>query len=239
MRFILALIICAAAPFRLYDDISKWIAMTPSRLFPAFRYTGPRINDDVLSIPLSEDLKLNEQSDTVYVNEITTTGRLPTIEVWKNNNPNIFIYGESSILVYHKKNRPEAYYILLKSWEPDMLRHIGNEVGRNILPLSTDHVARIIFYQGATTIDTVSFLYLDEIKYTKHQLDSIREVVRLKKLSEKMDSAKADKDTVPTYTQTNDNSTKNFASSDQPKESLSLWEQFIAWLRRLWEAIFG
>lgn len=241
MRFIIALIICAAAPFQFYEDISTWIAKTPCRIFSNLDYNKYEMNDDVLSIPISKDLNINEQNDTIYVDEIIHDGHLSAIGMWKNNNPKIFFYTDSCIRVCKKSSRDWLIYELVKSWEPDVLRHIGNEAQRHIIPMSTTYTARIIFNQGNTIIDTVSYHNLGEIdRITKHQLDSIREVVKLKKLAEKEDSLKSDKDSIqPTYGAANDIATKDFITTQQQKEPKSFWERFLDWLRKLWKAIFG
>ncbi len=144
-------------------------------------------------------------------------------------------YTESTVSSYDKKL--SVYYNLVKSWEPDLIRHIGNEAQRYISPITDHYLARIIFNRGATRIDTVSFCNLGEIdRFTIAQLDSLRKVVMMTK---KMDSIKSDKDSVHISITAIDNTAKNLSTDHDQKPPQSIWQRFVDWLRKIWEAIFG
>ena len=158
------------------EDISTWILKTPRRIFSELKDDRWAINDSILSIPITEEININEQCDTIYVADVIHDNRNHSINVWKNNSHRVLYYTESTVSSYDKKL--SVYYNLVKSWEPDLIRHIGNEAQRNICPITVHYLARIIFNRGATRIDTVSFCNLGEIdRFTIAQLDSLRKVV--------------------------------------------------------------
>lgn len=238
MKLITTLIICAAASsFQMMEDISTWILKTPRRIFSELKDDRWAINDSILSIPITEEININEQCDTIYVADVIHDNRqdLHRINVWKNNSHRVLYYTESKVSSYDKKL--SVYYNLVKSWEPDLIRHIGNEAQLNICPITEHYLARIIFNKGATRIDTVSFCNLGEIdRFTIAQLDSIRKVVMMTK---KMDSIKSDKDSVHIAITAIDNTAKNLSTGHNQKPPQSIWQRFVDWLRKIWEAIFG
>ncbi|MDE6431200.1 MAG: hypothetical protein K2K65_08535 [Duncaniella sp.] len=245
MKLILLLMLCAA-PFQMMEDVSTWVVKTPRRMFELSSERWA-IDDSILSVPITGYMPINEQRDTIYVLDGMRDNRphLHWINVWKNNNPKVVKYTDSTVSSYDKSQsyskESGVYHSLIRSWETDLLRHIGNEAQRNIIPTLEQYLVRIIFENGATRVDTVSFYDLGDIeKFTHHQLDSLREVIRQKKQMEKdsMDGTYSDNvvslpDSIPPSTNAND----AIATKEEPTRSL--WQRIVDWFLGLWKAIFG
>lgn len=241
MKLAISLIICATAPFQMMENTSAWIMKLPHRVFPYLSEERLAINDSILSIPMPDDFCVDEGNDTIYVDNIIFERSRRFISVWKNNSPRILNYTDSTVSAYSNSKELSVYHNLIKSWDTELLKYIGNEAQPEITLILTHHLTRIILDKGATRIDTVVFSNLGDIeRLTHHQLDSLREVIRQKKLMEKdsIDETYADNvvnltDSIPPSTNAND----AIATKEEP--SRSLWQRIVDWFRRLWEAIFG
>lgn len=240
---IIFLLICAVAPFQLMEDNPAWIMKLPHRIFPQLTKEQLVINDSILSTPMPEDLRVNEQNDTLYIDNIVNEGSRRYIRVWSNKSPRVLVYTDSAISSYNVSERePNVYKNLVKSWDTNLLRHIGYEAQPEITLSVTHYLARIIFHKGAAQIDTVSFFNLGDVeRLTDHQLDSLREVIRLNKLSAKTDSVKyqTNKDSIPSSITEKSGIEKDSPTINPRQPSPSLWQRIIDWFRRLWKAIFG
>lgn len=243
MKLVVSLIIYMIAPFQMMEDISTWIVKTPHRTFSQLKDDRWAMNDSILSIPITMNIHINEQCDTIYVLDRIHDNRtdLHCINVWKNNGSKIITYTDSTVTVHQKSSKSRVYYNLIKSWETDLLRHIGNEAQRNITPSTKHYLARIIFHNGASKVDTVSFYNLGEVeRLTKHQLDSLKEMIRQKKVFENIDSTKSENlnDSIP-RADTLNNPVKELSSPLGQKSPLSILQRIIDWLLNLWKSIFG
>ncbi|MDE6090568.1 MAG: hypothetical protein K2G41_07675 [Duncaniella sp.] len=226
--------------FQLMENTSVWIANTPRRIFPELDETRFTIEDSILYNDTSEDIYINEQNDTVYVVDVVHDNRLHWINVW--NSKTFIHYTDSTVSISKSPENSTVYNNLIKLWETDLVRLIGNEAQCHIVPTTEHYLARIIFHKGATQIDTVSFLNLGDIeKLTNHQLDSLREVIRLNKLYAKADSVEyqTDIDSIPSTVAKKNDVEKDSRTINPQQPSLSWWQRIVDWFRRLWRAIFG
>ncbi|MBD5333999.1 MAG: hypothetical protein HDR96_01180 [Bacteroides sp.] len=227
--------------FQLMENSPAWIMKLPHRVFPKLTEERVVINDSILSTPMPEDLRINEQNDTLYIDNIINEGSRRYIRVWSNKSPRVLVYTDSTISSYSMEE-PNVYNNLVKSWDTNLLRHIGYEAQPEITLSVTHYLARIIFHKGATQIDTVSFFNLGDVeRLTNHQLDSLREVIRSNKLSAKADSREyqTNKDSIPSTISEKNGIEKDSPTINPRQPSPSLWHRIVDWFRRLWNAIFG